>query len=186
MKETEIRKYLSKELKRFKDKSIHIVLTKPEDYQLTNMIILEILIKKLRLTGIYVTLNKPHLTISASLKDRNIDTSKLYFIDATGKQTGKRAKAANCSFIRSPESLTELSLAMTALANTGKFDFLFFDSLSTLLMYNDLETTGRFVHYMVSKIRNLNLRGIMISVVEEKSNKLIPVVSQFCDDIIKV
>ena len=64
--------------------------------------------------------------------------------------------------------------------------FVFLDSVSTLLIYNNLETTERFVHYMINKIRNMGFFVVLISIDEEKSNKLIPILSQFCDKIIKI
>ena len=44
-------------------------------------------------------------------------------------------------------------IAITTAMNTGKFDFVFFDSLSTLLIYTDLKSAERFTQFMVSKIR---------------------------------
>ena len=184
MTEEEIRTHLLEEFESYTGGGVYLIVTKPEDYHSTTFVLIEHMIKNLNLIGVYVTLNTPCSSLSANLKDKGIDTSKLYFVDAISKQSGTTTTSDNCSFVQNPQSLTELSLVTTKAVNTGKSKFLFFDSVSTLLIYNSLETTEKFMHYLINKIRSLGLLGIIISLDEEKSNKLIPVISQFCDKII--
>ena len=61
-----------------------------------------------------------------------------------------------------------LSMAMTEASKNPSMKFIFFDSLTTLLIYNELETTKRFVHYFINKIKNLDILMIIMSVEEEK------------------
>ena len=187
MKEQEIREKIVGLVKKLKDKEIHIVVSDDKQYSKVNDILLTIMIKEQKLRCIYVSLNKEYSALQKRLCGLGIDDSKIFFIDGISKTTGKTVKANNCTFLSGPQSLTELSLAITAAINTGKFDFLFFDSISTLLIYNNVKTTEKFSHYMTSKIRDNNLGSIFISLKKDKeTEKLIPILSQFCDGCIEI
>tara|TARA_Y100000294_G_scaffold176795_1_gene200239 strand:- start:905 stop:1492 length:588 start_codon:yes stop_codon:yes gene_type:complete len=187
MDESQIRKKIEAKLKLIAENKIYVFVSSPEYYHLVNNIILKYLTKKLKLNGIYVTLNIPYSQLQNSLKKHGTDISKLYFIDGISKKTsGKIPKADNCAFTSNPESLTELSLSITEKSNTGKFKFLFLDSISTLLIYHNSKTIEKFSHYMINKLRNANLSGVIMSLDEENSKKLIPLLSQFCDDCIYI
>ena len=164
MKEQEIRKKVIELSKKLKNKEIHVVLSSDTQYNKINDMLLTIIIKEQKLKCIYVSLNKEYKILQKRLNSLGIDSSKMYFIDGTGKTV----KADNCTFLSGPHSLTELSLAITEAINTGKFDFLFFDSISTLLIYNTIKTTEKFSHYMTSKIRDNNLGSIIISLKKDK------------------
>jgi len=164
---------------------IYLFISPAEYYNLINSTILAYYTKTRKKSGIYVTLNKSFKSISASLNEEGIDVSRLYFIDGITRTENNNAKDKNCTFISSPHALTELSLAITTATNTGKFDFLFFDSINTLLIYNDLKTTQKFAHYVITKMREANLGGIIFSLDEASGKNVIPAITQFCDDSIK-
>lgn len=65
-------------------------------------------------------------------------------------------------------------------------EFIFFDSVTTLLIYNKQETVERFIHFFLNKIKNMNILMIIISVEEKKTNKIIPILDQFCDGCIRI
>ena len=184
MNAKEIKEIVSEELN--DPKSICIISSAPDIYHSVNLTLLNHLTVEMKLRGIYVSLNIPYSSLSATIKKNGIDMSKLYFIDSTGETAANKTGNSNCSFLKSPQSLVELSLTITKFATSGKFNFLFLDSMSTLLIYNSLETTEKFLHYLINKIRVLGLGGIIISPYEEKSNKLMPTISQFCDKCIKL
>ena len=189
MSEVSLKKRLEKAQKKIKNKGVYICVLQPEDYHIKDDAIIDYLTKKLNKKGIYVTLNKPYNDLSANLKSRNINTSRLYFIDGTSKSNagGKTvADKEKCAYISSPESLTELSLIITNESNKGEFQFLFFDSITTLLLYNSVTATEKFMFYIIPKARNLGMEMILISINEENSNKLLPMLSQICDDCIYI
>ncbi len=174
-----------RELAGFKKGDIYIILVKPESYHIVCQTLLKHLVENLKYTGLYITLNTPCNTIMCQCEDLGLNPSKIHFIDGITRKSGiKETRANNCSYIESPSALTELSIILTTATNSGKFDFLFLDSISTLLVYNDLELTERFVHHLVSKLRNLEMCGVLIAIDEEKSRKLADIVSQFCDKLI--
>lgn len=156
-----------------------------EKYNLTRIRLLEHLVNKKKFNGIYVSLNKPCLEISDELKKNKININKIYFIDGTSRRILSAKSLPQCTVISGPEALTELSLTIDTIANTKKFDFLIFDSLSTLLIYNKEKTTQKFCQYIINRIKNQKLMGFIISLDDTESIKVISIISQFCDDTIK-
>ncbi len=185
MKEKEIRKKILELAKRMRNKEIHVLLSDEKQYNQVNDMLLTILVKEKKFKCIYVSLNKGYKVLSKKMQSLGIDNSNIYFIDAISKTVGKPVTAVNCTFLSSSHLLTELSLAITAAINTGKFDFLFFDSLSTLLIYNEMKTAEKFSQYIINKIRENDLGSILISLKNDKeAQKLMPILTLFCDGCI--
>ena len=63
----------------------------------------------------------------------------------------------------------------------SKYDYLLFDTLSAFLIYHDLETTERFVHYLMEKTTYFGMKGIFISLNDTKSKELTQMVSHLFD-----
>ena len=181
MVKSDINSKVLKELAPIKrEKGVYMFVSAPENYKPVSRAILYNLLKW-KWKGIYITLNTPYKQLLVDLKSHGIDISRLYFIDGISKTGGKIINSDNCTFLEGPQSLTELSIAITTACNTKSFDFLFFDSLSTITMYNDLKTSEKFSQYIINKLRNLDINAIIISLNEKGSLEVINVVSQFCN-----
>lgn len=175
-----------KEVKNLKE-FIALATVSAKDYQKTNIDLVKHLTKKKNIPGVYVTLNKPFEVMRSALEKGGVDTRMIIFIDAVTKTAGgKIAKTKNCLFIGNPENLSDVSVAMdqAVMALPGKEKFLFFDSLSTLLLYNSIETVARFIHFLAGKMRVWKVKGIIISLERESDKDLIEELSQFCDVVL--
>lgn len=140
---------LSKELKNMKkSKGIYAVISSPQDYREIVDSAVNILTRNQKMEGIYVTLNMNSDVLLDKFKKEGADVSKLVLIDATGEKITNKQSVA----LDNPKSLTALSLTIGETAQKHKFDFIFIDSLSTLLTYNSVEATEKFVHFMLLKI----------------------------------
>ena|SRR3989344_1685511 len=184
MNDAQLKKRLKRKLDSLKQKKgVYLFISPAKQYKLFNTYILNHYTKES--AGIYVTLNKGYKFIINDLKEIKNNASNLHFIDAvTGQREEKNVD--NCTFISNPQALTELALAISAATSTGKFGFLFLDSINTLLIYNNFKTTERFTHYVISKLRETKVGGIVFSIDEESANKIIPVIRQFCDESIGI
>ena len=180
-----ISKRILEEFKDFGSSNEIYALITPADYhhKVSDLAMVH-LAKEVKLNGVYVSLNIAYEQKAAHLKKLGIDTDRMFFIDACSKSGSPSSAAKNCVLIQSPQALTELSIAITTVCNTGKFDFLYFDSLTTLLIFNELKTTEKFIHYMISKMRTFNLKGIILSMDEEKSKELLSMLEQLCDKMV--
>ncbi|MBU2638014.1 MAG: hypothetical protein KJ955_03510 [Nanoarchaeota archaeon] len=171
-----------KSLKQF----IALATVSAKEYQKTNIALVKHFTKDKKSAGVYVTLNKPFATIKAALENNGVDTKMIIFIDAVTKTAGGKAeKSKNCLFIGNPENLSDISIAMDQAVTSlpGKDRFLFFDSLSTLLLYNNVQTVARFIHFLAGKMRVWQVKAIIISLERKEDKDLIDELSQFCDVI---
>lgn len=183
MEKAKIKSILQKELKGLKKNGqIVSIISSPENYNDVVKIALSLLTKS-KSNGVYVSLNKGAGMLSQDLIKDKIDVSRLYFIDASGS---KCVTKDNVFCVQGPKALTEISLAAMASIDTGKFDFLFLDSLSTLLIYNDLKTTEKFAHFVMNKLKGFSMISLIIALNEEDSKQLVSVVSQLSDKVVKI
>jgi KaiC/GvpD/RAD55 family RecA-like ATPase len=152
-------------------------------YQKTNVHIIKELSEN-NVPGVYVTLNKPYENINKFFKKEKIDTSKIIFIDAVTKTAGgKIEKRKDCLYIGNPKDLSDISIAMdqAIMAIPKKDKFLFFDSLSTLLLYNGVDVVAKFIHFLSGKMRVWKVKGIIISLRRKQDKELINELKEFCD-----
>jgi KaiC/GvpD/RAD55 family RecA-like ATPase len=169
------------------NKGIYVLASSAEEYEGVKMSALRVLVNIRKQAGIYVTLTKPYMNLRENFENNGVNISRLYFIDCISLKEGKRQETDNCTYISGPTSLTELSLAITAAANTGKLDFLFLDSVSSLLMYNDRASSAKFFHYLISKMLSYEIGGVILAFRQDKETiKLLPVLMQFCDECIEI
>ena len=164
-----------------------LATVKAKDYQRTNLELIKHLTGVENIPGVYVTLSKPFETVESMFKRKGIDTEMMIFIDVVSKTSGGKAKkTGKCLYIGGPEKLSDISIAMdqAVRALPSKDKFVFFDSLSVLLLYNAVETVAKFIHFLASKMRVWKVKGIIISLQKEKDKDLIEELSQFCDEIL--
>ena len=170
-------------LKEMKD-SVVIAVISAKKYQEVNSNIVKYLTRDIKIPGVYVTLNKPFSQMRSIFEKANVDTKLILFIDAITKTVGGQTeKTKECLYIGTPENLSDISLAMDQAVTSlpGKEKFLFFDSLNTLIMYNDVKTVARFIHFLAGKMRIWKVRGIIVSLQKKGNEELINELTQFCD-----
>ncbi len=180
---------LEKSMKDLPDNFIVGLVVKSDDYEQVSLHLLDVLINKMGNTGSYVAINKPYENVIHTLEKHKIDHKKLFFIDCiTKKLGGENLDVSNCLFLDSPESLTELGIALHEYSTLthNKKRFLFLDSISTLGVHNDINRVLKFIHYLTGKMRLWNINGVMVTLREETDKKLITELSQFCDKMIRV
>ena len=179
----QVEQKLKRELGSLKDYVV-IVKVSSKNYQTINLKIIEHLINNDNIPGVYVTLNKPYSTLKEIFKKEKINQDMIIFIDAVTKTADNQVtKTKDCLFIGSPEKLSDMSLAMDQAVRAIPSDkrFLFFDSLSTLLIYNKAGTIVKFIHFIITKMREWKVIGIIISLEKEANEELMDKLTQFCD-----
>ena len=115
--------------------------------------------------------------------------NNLLFIDAISKDVGaKLSLNQNVSYLGGPKNLTDISIEVERLVPKLSLDkkFLFLDSITTLAAYNSVQSVTKFSHFMTSKMRALNLSGIVISMEQNTHPEIYASLAQVCDRIIKL
>lgn len=158
-----------------KGPSISLIISKPEYENTAISLILEHLTKTLKLNGIYVSLTKSCSQIKKLVREE--DYSKILFIE-TIKHPGN-----SCEFISDANSLTKISIVLSKRLRDKKYRFAYLDSPTVLRMNNNYDTSIRFVHYFINKIRNVGVEGILIS-LPSSEKELIKALSDMCDQVI--
>ncbi len=164
----------------------YLVIAKPKEYQKVKLALLRMLGRKFGPDGSFVDLNMGYSSILPHFKEGGLDPLRMSFIDGVSKQSGRAPVAKNCVCIDGPESLTELSIAVSSVAASQKSRYMVLDSANTLLMYNNPGLTQRFLRSMSSRVRSLSLHGFFLVVDEPDAAPLIQAASQFVDKCIRV
>lgn len=189
MNEEGLRQKLSAEFKMPPKAGVWLITVDPELLNVACVHTTVCLTKQLGWKGIYVTLNKPLNLLAPKLESFGTDLAKLRFIDCASLSAGvhdvEATRSLQAWFVQSPAALTELSLVFTDLVNKEKLDFVVLDSLSMLLVHNNLKTTQQFLHYVVNKMRAIGIMGILLTTNDSNARELLPILTELTDKQIK-
>jgi len=163
-----------------------LFIVNAKEYLETNMAILKEVTKQENTAGVYVTLNRPYASLIKNLEQNKIKTDNLFFLDCITKTLCAEKEQEKCLFLESPQNLTQLAIAIDEIVKAipMKNKFLFFDELSTLLIYNQTGTVAKFLHFLTGKMRTLELKGILLSVEKELDPKIAQQSEQSVDKVI--
>ena len=133
----------------------------------------------------YVTLNKPSSSLKKRFNSKKINSDKIFFIDAVSAGIGKKNSDDNVVFVSSPMAFTELGIAISEALKAGSFDVLFFDSLSTLNVYDQGIRAERFSNSMVNKIKTKGSKGILTCLNGDLKTALVRNISLNVDHVLR-
>ena len=134
--------------------------------------------------GLYVTLNKPTATLQKYFEKSGISPEKLVFLDSITSKAAEETEC--CCYLGKMRELSDLCLAMSRLVSEREgIKFILFDSISTLLIYNDSKSVTRFCHLITEKLRRWGLSGALVSVEMGEGADMVAELSQFCDVYVK-
>lgn len=129
----------------------------------------------------YVTLNKTFSSLNELFKKNKVDIKNFIFVDAISKTLKKTPdQAEGAYFVSSPSALTELSLTITKFMKHG-FDYLVFDSVTNLLIYENKGAVTKFISSIVNKIKGTKTKAIFYAIDIADYRDLIDQVSTFVD-----
>ncbi len=119
-------------------------------------------------------------------KKAEIDHSKFYLIDCTGKSSQARSAKlqGQCGFVDSQSALTSSALAIEQARNSGKSDLLIFDEVSIMQVYNDKVMLEKFFNSIMTNVRKSNTKGAYM--VSKEAKELISSLSLFADEIVEL
>jgi hypothetical protein len=130
----------------------------------------------------FVTLNKTYPAVDEWMIKNRINTKNFAFIDAISKAIQNlKVQAPKCRYVTSPSALTEMSIAISEMVGKG-VDYLMFDSISTLLVYNNEKQVEKFISGIVNKARSSETKS-MFFILE--NDKLIQPCSMFMDKVLE-
>lgn len=134
----------------------------------------------------YVTLNKTFDSLKEMFQKSKINTKNILFIDAISK-TIKQVpdQTEGCYFVSSPGALTELSISIDKILRHN-FDYLIFDSLTNLLIYEKKAPVAKFVSSLVNKIKQSKTKAVFYAISVNEQQALIEEAGMFVDKVVNL
>ena len=104
---------------------------------------------------ILLSVTLPNMVIKRTYAGAGIDLSQIFVVDAVTKYSGGPVDMDDprCHYISNPGNLTDIGIVLTELLKTvpGEKKCLFFDDISTMLLYSPSVTISKFIHFMTNK-----------------------------------
>jgi hypothetical protein len=130
----------------------------------------------------YISMNRPHDVILREFGKAAIDARKFFFIDCVGRG----ADGKDVVHVSSPKALTELNITISRVLGKGGIESSLFDSLSTLLIYEDPSNVIKFVHSIISVFRNSDVKAVFTCLKGDVNSELIKDLGMFVDKIVEL
>ena len=161
-----------------------------KNYPKQTVMIVQSLVNKKHLPGVYLTINKPYNTLINTLNNNKIHAEMIIFIDAISNlnSSKKHNDHSHVTFLENPQDLSDMGIAVAEALESihNKKKFLIVDAMSTLLLYNDEDLVAKFFHFLISKIRDMEVITIILNIKTKKDRNLVNEVGQFCDTVLGV
>ena len=136
--------------------------------------------------GIYVTVNKESSDLIEEMKELEIDTDNILFIDAVTEMVSEEVNTKkNVELVSSPNDLVELNVLIEQAITKKEGGFLIFDSLTTLEVYNDEKSVEKFAHSLSQETKNSSINDVFL-IMKHSKEELIETIAQFFDKIIEL
>jgi len=179
---------MDSKFERGEDSGIFLVLSEPMEVKIKNIDIIRDMTEN-GFHTIIITTNSPYTILRKDYEKQGIDISRLHFIDAITKYAiGKETEGAvNCRFVNNPSNLTEMGIAVTETLkaiNDTKVCVLL-DSVNSMLIYISSVQLIKFIHFIISKLRILEISGVFLAVEKGIDPTTLSQLESFVDEIIE-
>jgi KaiC/GvpD/RAD55 family RecA-like ATPase len=132
---------------------------------------------------VYITLNKTNDSLTELFKKKKINMENIFFIDAISKTIKKTpTKADNCVYCSSPGSLTEISIAINKILKHN-IDYLIFDSITNLLVYEKKSPVSKFISSLVHKIKATKTKAVFYALSTKDQSDIIKESGMYVDAV---
>ena len=171
------------------DKRIILALSPSRTYRTNTLQMIKGIQKGSSLRIIDISVNQPAAFLMDLYGRNGIDTSRIFFIDAiTQYATGTAPEnTENCRFVSKPNDLTAMGIAVTVILK--KFEeektVIFLDSVNAMLIHTSSSDLLKFIHFVISKLRIMNIAGILLAVEKGLDPVLLTQLTTFADDLVE-
>lgn len=171
------------------DKRIILALSPSRTYRENTLQMIKEIQKNSRLHIIVLCVNQPAAFLMDFYGRNGIDTGRIFFIDAiTLYATGTAPEnLSNCKFVSKPNDLTAMGIAVTTTLKKfeGEKTLIFLDSVNAMLIHSSSSDLTKFIHFIISKLRIMNIAGILLAVEKGLDPVLLSQLTTFADDLVE-
>lgn len=141
------------------------------------------LVKSLKNHNIcFVSLNRTSASLFEDLRKKKINCEHIFVIDGITKTFQNPAPQKNVHYLSGPVALTEISLTVRNCLKDRCCEYVIFDSISTLLVY---EPTGggvvKFITSLMNNIKTVKANAIFTALYDDKDKMLIQEAAALAD-----
>jgi hypothetical protein len=176
---------LTTKLKGVKDNAVILISSKSELHTQIVSNMLDLLVNKKEMGGVYLSITKPHEFILTTMSLGGVSTKNVFFIDCISLMAGKiqHERMTNVVFVENPSSLEEVSMYLDKMLSRVQSPkkFIFLDSLSSLLIYNSDKSVKEFAHFLINKIRLENIAGVILNIEKKEAEDIVRTLRPMCD-----
>ncbi len=171
------------------DKRIVLALSPSRTYRTNMLQMIKDIVKGSSLRIIVICINQPAAFLMDLYRRNGIDTSRVFFIDAiTQYATGNAPEnTENCRFVSKPNDLTTMGIAVTEILK--KFEqektVIFLDSVNAMLIHTSSTDLSKFIHFIISKLRIMNIAGVLLAIEKGLDPVLLTQLTAFADDLVE-
>ena len=159
-----------------------VVVSKSLNYEQTMMDMHKAVSKEFKKICM-VTLNKPSSALVKKFQEEGIDYSNYCFIDCVPSKE-KVGESKQDTYVSSPSSLTELMLTIDKIKKIHQIDLMILDNISSLLIYNKDVIVLKFLHSLMTRIRQTDTK-VIYSILQKDMKGPMEDISLFADAVIK-
>ncbi len=148
-------------------------------------------VEKTRTKICYICMSKPFSDVADDLEGKGFNIKDFFFVDVLSSHYKAHAPADNCIFVSSPNDLSGIREAVKKATNEKKCSVILFDTISTLLIYEDTSSIVKFTHHLVTDDVRESVKKLFIvlkneSVSPEENQRLLSDLSMFADKAVAV
>lgn len=170
------------------EERIILALSPSRTYRENNLTMIQEIQKDSNLRTIIICINHPESFLRDFYTRNGVDINRIYFIDAiTHYATGTTPTPVdNCRFVSRPGDLTAMSVAITSTMKEFKDEktIIFLDSVNAMLIYTNTVNLTKFIHFIISKLRVMNIAGVLLAVEQGLDPMLLSQIMMFADEMI--
>ena len=135
--------------------------------------------------GLYLALNIPHKTVERKIKNFGGNPDKIFFIDCITSSIKSVETTQRVIYLDSPNLvLLEGTIKHALQILGGMRNFVYIESISTLLAYNSYQSFIKFLRMLTNEIRLYGLVGIIFMLDKELQDVEFSQATTFVDDIL--
>ncbi len=160
---------------------VAILVIPPESYMHISSEMPVEIVNEWGMEGIFVSANKPYLTVEETFKKSGI-LEKITFVDCASKLAGDNPTGKRLVLINNPSDFTHLTKSITKAADgLGEKKFLVFDSLTTLLIYSESSHLTQFAHTLGLIMKTRKVTSFFLAVDSEHTKEILTFLASIAD-----
>lgn len=143
-------------------------------------------VEKTKTKVCYVCLSKPYTDVMEDLRKQDLNVRDFFFIDVLSSHYMEQEPADNCIFVSAPTDLAAVRAAIMKAVDEKKCSVILFDTISTLLVYQETSSILKFTHSILADDKQEYAKKLFIvlknGTIPGKENKtLLKDLSMFAD-----